>query len=44
MPNKLDYALRNQNKNQKALRNCLAIYEGPFHTWWNTNYLAYVHK
>ena len=31
MPYKLDYALKLQK--WKATSNCLAIYEGPFHTW-----------
>ena len=44
MPNRLVCALRTQNKKRMALCNCLAIYEGPFHTWWNTNYLAHVQK
>jgi len=42
MPCKLDYALKLQK--WKATRNCLAIYEGPYHTWWNTNYIAPVQK
>ena len=44
MLNRLDYAFKNLNKKKKALRNCLAIYEGPFHTWWDSNYIAYVQK
>jgi len=40
MPYKLDYALKTQK--WKASRNCLAIYERPFHIWWNTNYIAHV--
>ena len=42
MPCKLDYALKTQK--WKASCNCIAIYEGPFHTWWNTNYIAHMHK
>ena len=37
---KLDYALKIQK--WKAVHNCLAIYNGPFHIWWNTNYIAHV--
>ena len=44
MPNRLDYALRTQNKKRNALYNCLAIYERPFRTWWDTNYIAHVQK
>ena len=39
---KLDYALETQQ--QKAIRNCLAIYNKPFCTLWNTNYIAHVQK
>ena len=28
----------------KAIRNFLEIYDGHFHTWWNTNYIAHVQK
>ena len=42
MPYKLDYALKLQK--WKAARNCLAIYDEPFHTWWNANYIAHVQK
>ena len=42
MSYKLDYALKTQK--WRAVCNCLAIYGGPFHTWWNTNYIAYVQK
>ena len=42
MSYKLDYALKTQK--WKAVCNCLAIYGGPFHTWWNTNYIAYVQQ
>ena len=42
MPYKLDYALKTQK--WKAACNCLAIYDGSFHTWWNTNYIAHVQK
>ena len=39
---KLDYALETQK--QRAIRNCLAFYNRPFRTWWNTNYIAHVQK
>ena len=42
MPYKLGYALKTQK--WKGSRNCLAIYEGPFCAWWNTNYIAFMHK
>jgi len=42
MPYKLDYALKTQK--WKASHNFLAIYEGPFYAWCNTNYIALVHK
>ena len=35
---------KNSNKKRKALRNCLEIYKVPFHTWWDTNYIAQVQK
>ena len=42
MPYKLDYALKTQK--WKFVRNHLAICDEPFHTWWNTNYIAHVQK
>ena len=42
MQYKLDYALKTQK--WKAVRSYLAIYDRPFHTWWNTNYIAHVQK
>ena len=42
MPYKLDYALKTQK--WKVVRNHLAICDEPFHTWWNTNYIAHVQK
>ena len=42
MPYKPDYALTTQKC--KAVRNHLAIYNGPFRAWWNTNYITQVHK
>ena len=42
MPYKLDYALKNQK--WKAVCNCLSIYNGPFYTWWNINYISHVKK
>jgi len=42
MSYELDYALK--TRKWKAVRNCLAIYDEPFHTWWNTNYIAHVQK
>jgi len=42
MSYKLDYALKVQKR--KVVLNYLAIYNGPFHTWWNTNYIAHVQK
>ena len=38
----IDYAIKTQK--WKAICNCLAIYNRPFHIWWNTNYIAYVQK
>ena len=42
MPYQLDYALKTQK--WKVVHNCLAIYDGPFHTWWNTNYISHMQK
>ena len=42
MPYKLDYALKTQK--WKAVHNCLEIYDKPFYTWWNTNYIDHVQK
>ena len=33
-----------KQKKWKAICNCLAIYDKPFHAWWTTNYIAYVQK
>ena len=42
IPYKLDYGLKTQK--WKVVCNCLAIDNGPFHTWLNTNYKAHVQK